>query len=62
MADRLTQLQDAVNSVSNCTRLVSVFFPEGKQVRKRDLGGKLGSGERLTATHARVGGRRRRGL
>ncbi|MBW04766.1 Mediator of RNA polymerase II transcription subunit 21, partial [Eschrichtius robustus] len=37
MADRLTQLQDAVNSVSNCTRLISVvFFPEGKQGRKRD--------------------------
>lgn len=49
MADRLTQLQDAVNSVSNCTRLISVvFFPEGKQGRKRQQArqrAKLGSGE-----------------
>ena len=46
MADRLTQLQDAVNSVSNCTRLIpSSSFPRESMAEKEVWGTKLGSGE-----------------
>lgn len=50
MADRLTQLQDAVNSVSNLGLLVSVFsFPKVKQESKRGLKNNPASGERTEA-------------
>lgn len=67
MADRLTQLQDAVNSVSNCTRLISVvFLPERKHGRERGVRDETRKREVdrgwASATSAGVGWRRRRRL